>query len=774
MDVNSGAEKTNVKVEHLAAAMGPRVHKEPVPKNLLHLQDLLHQSKGRSVFEAVVAKDDADIYVNFTEMRQIVDSEKKADVKSDENQPAHWQKLNRTLNVYDKMLGGNLDKLGYDKEGNTDVAERVLVTRVLADIPGFVESIAISTGGKMSIEQVRNSLTNGKNFPPEFRKLAGEMIGNFIGNPELRRRMEKALSSVGEIIPPDDLQMSQEIEELKDKIKGKETLLQRKQALEDSKAKFKGLSSNDRQRAEDLYRRADQIYKSIKIDFQPASLTEGGIDAIMAQVRTQIQTADADISDLEKARFHKETLQSQRQGAQNNTTFETVVKDEEASKMYADKMREKSELNKALTQLESLKGVYGDSTQNELIQSYISFSSADEKLKSEVNPALLEVKDAEGKLKLKEAQRNKYMDKYKRKVERTLSEEMKKYWNEVKMEDAAEAAEAEAAEKKKLEAEAKTEAEKRAQKLEEMLNRYLRLSFMKYKGGKVVGWDDKAIKDFMHKDMLSQSPAQLARTFLEKIDDMSGSMPPQYQEEIAKMFKEMGVGKGEPPLTITKLLDGVDQKVYEGFAAKKVPDMLGYAWARGYYFDRMKLKPHEAEFIKEAYKDPEFFDVAIQSRKDQIALAEKLLNDDILSSGLTPELRKKIFGQDWTEGLNRLMKVLAVGAGAYTLGGGFAFGFDAPGLAAGAQHVADNIRGVGHLAGQALIATSRAGNMALHGIVGDWRTGIAGMPGQVDAMGNVITPPIPPNPNATKGAIGGMDQLLNKILTESKQGIPTP
>lgn len=727
MDVNTGAEKTNVKVEHLAAAMGPRVHKEPVPKNLLHLQDLLHQSKGRSVFEAVVAKDDADIYVNFTEMRQIIDSEKKPGVTSDESQPDRWKKLNRTLNVYDKMLGGNLDKLGYDKDGNADAAERILVTRVLADIPGFVESIAISTGGKMSIEQVRNCLTNGKNFPPEYRKLAGEMIGDFIGNPELRRRMEKALSTISDIIPKEDIALQNEIDALKVEVNKKTEYDRKKADYADSISQYDNLTGAERVLAQDYKSRIEDNLRGItEARYKPTVVNLGS-------VANKLSLIGSEISDLQN---EAAVLQPAATNVQNRNAT--------AAAEYNKVTNEIRKLKTTESLLKDLHEIYSDPNADKFIKIADAYSKAQEGL-AEAETKLAEISSKERQIREKEAERNKYADKYKRKVERTLSEEMKRYWNEVKMEDAAEAAEAEAAEKKKLEAEAKTEAEKRAQKLEEMLNRYLRLSFMKYKGGKVTGWDDKAIKDFMHKDMLSQSPAQLARTFLEKIDDMSGAMPPQYQEEIAKMFKEMGVGKGDPPLTISKLLDGVDQKTYESFAAKKVPDMLGYAWARGYYFDRMKLKPHEAEFIKEAYKDPEFFKAAIAGRDEQIRLASELLQDNILSSGLTPELAKKIFGQDWTEGLNRLMKVLAVGAGAYVLGGGLSFGVGTTAqLELGANAFKDNLHAGADLAKAAVVTTSKLGSRALHGIVGNYAHAVAasavtnGTPQGAQNMGGLL------------------------------------
>ncbi len=731
MDVNAGAEKTNVKVEHLAAALGPRVHKEPVPKNLLHLQDLLHQSKGKSVFEAVVAKDDADIYVNFTEMRQIIDSEKKPGVTSDEQQPERWQRLNKTLNIYDKLLNGRIEDLGKDKDGSPDMGERTMVLRVLGDIPGFAESLAISTNGKMSLEQVRNCLMTGKAFPAEFRKTAAEMIGSFVGSPELRRRMEKALSTLA--LPEDDLVTVQELEQKKNEAQGKDILLQKRKDNLDVIEKYKRLNPDERRMAESLKNALDTHLNRLPDKYKMLVPESSIVSSHLRSVSTSLETKNARIQEL---------TNEINTALGGGTAQRTNVVDNPRNQR--DRLQnEVEELQEVRLNLEKVQEILTNEQATALFKLQKDFATAEQNITT-LNGDIAQKEAAERKVSELEAKRNKYADKYKRKVERTLSEEMKKYWNEVKMEDAAEAAEAEAAEKKKLEAEAKTEAEKRAQIMEEMLNRYLRLSFMKYKGGKVVGWDDKAIKDFMHKDMLSQSPAQLARTFLEKIDDMSEIMPPQYQVEIAKMFKEMGVGKGQPPLTITKLLDEVDQKVYEGFAAKKVPDILGYAWARGYYFDRMKLTPHEAEFIKEAYKDPEFFKAAIASREKQIKLASELLQDNILSSGLTPELAKKIFGQDWTKGLNRLMKVLAVGAGAYVLGGGLVF--DATGKYLGLQKFGETLGNTLSAGGAIAGAVSRAGDWAINAPLQGIDSLLSGTPDDVNAAGQVVTPGRPPLP----------------------------
>lgn len=776
MDINAGAEKTNIEVKHLVAAVGPKNNRESVPKDLAHLQDLLTKDKGKSIFEAKVAKDDADVFVNFTEMRQMVDGERDPK-KPVDSQSEYWKELNQKLTIYDKLLNGKVDKLGLDKNNNPDPAEKQVVLKVLGEIPGFAESIAISTGGKMSIEQARDFLLKGKGtIPPEARKTVAEMIGGFIGDDELRLRLEKKLSELSNLVPENSLSNEHEINGLIDQVRGKEALILRKKALEDSQEKFKDLTTEQRQQAEDLFVRVSDLKKEIKKEYQPAVLTEAGIQSSILQVQGQLDGLAATIKTLDTARLHPEEVPIlDRYGVDTGRTRKTFVKDTEVSTVYIERLNDQRDLNRVLTQLESLKAVYADQTQKDLLQSYSSFNNAKAKLAEEVNPELIKVSDAERLLVDKIAQRNKYADKYKSKLDKTLSEEMKRYWNEVKMEDASQAAVAEANEKKKIEDTAKAKAEA-------LLDKYLHLSFMKYKNGKVVGMDDKAIKEFMHKDMLSQSPAQLARTFIERIDDKSGVMPPEYQEEIAKLFKDMGVGAGDPPMTFDKVMEKIGQKNFEEFAARKVPDMLGFAWSKGYYFDRMKLKKHEAQFLQEAYKDPEFFKTAMKDRDDQIKLAQELLKDKVLSGVISPDTIKDLIGKDWTEGGAKLMKLLAVGAGAYVLGGGLAFGFDKAGLALGAQHAVDNLKGVGFVAGQGVQAVSRAGNMALHGIVGDWRTGVEGIAPIVDPNNPnaVLVPGTAADPSKMGGVMGQLSKLMQDgsgnpaPLGISRQGIPTP
>lgn len=657
MDITGGAEKTSIEGKHLAAVLAPTIRAERVPKDVVHLQKLLNDGKGKSVFEVKVApKEDADVFVNFTEMRQMIETEDKSSDR--------YKELSQKLTIYEKILNGKVDQLGMDKDGRAgDPGERLEVLKVLGEIPGFAESIAIATGGSMTFEQATKYLQTGRgSIPVEHRKAVGEMISRYIGDPDLRIRLERSLGALK--LPDEDLETQQELEKQRNEAKGKDILVQKRVDLESIISEYKSLSSDERNAAVNIESAFSSYLQRLPAEYKMAIPDTGLVNGYLASIESLITDKNSELIDLQ-GDIDKATSSAEK--AKSDIGISTLRTQKDNAK------RELAALKATELNLKKINEILVDPVSAKLVKIQKAYNTADAAIE-QVNSDISKKEIAERKAKDLESKRNTYADKYKRKLERSLSDEMKRFWNEVKVEEAAQAGAEEAAEKKMLEEKAKTDAEKRAAKAQEMLDHYLHLSFMKYKGGKEVGFDDKAIKNFMHKDMLSQSPAQLARTFMERIDSVSGSMPPKYQEEIEVLFKEMreiGVAKGEPPLSFDKMLDSISQKEYFDLATKKVPDMLGYAWARGYYFDRMKLKKHEGIFLQEAYgKNIDFFKAALAGRDEQLALAKKLIDEKILAGIITPEQIEGLIGKDWTAGAGKLMKLLEVGAGAWFLGGG--------------------------------------------------------------------------------------------------------
>ncbi|MFA5136991.1 MAG: hypothetical protein WC489_06420 [Patescibacteria group bacterium] len=298
------------------------------------------------------------------------------------------------------------------------------------------------------------------------------------------------------------------------------------------------------------------------------------------------------------------------------------------------------------------------------------------------------------------------------KVDRVLSKTFKDYYNTALLAEADKIAQAEAQQKAEDKKKAEDEKTLRETDAKDLLDRFLHMSFLKYKNGKAVGWDDRALKDFVKKQMLSRSPQELMRDMLRRINQQRFHMPLKYTAELRKVFAEMGVGTGVPPLTLNQVLDKIDRTKYEEWAADKIPDILGYAWGRGFYFDRLRLKSGQIEFLKRAYS-PDFFAKALAAKGMYSEEAAKMLGEGYLTGGaISQEKIKQLLGGDWVNGSKKLMKTMAVagaiGAGTFALAGGLGHpmvGGILPTLKEGAVHVFGGIPQSGALAGTRIPGT---------------------------------------------------------------------
>lgn len=714
-DVAPSAEKAAVQIKDVAVALMPDRRRAPVlNEKLMAMNELLKKGKGESIFKAAVAEKDDDMYVNFTEMRQMADGDKLPGVR-DEDQPARWKRLDTRVNIYDKWLNDGLKGLTPE--------ENVEIRNVLVEIPGFCEVIVVATGGRLSFEQAKNYLTGkgGAGLNQDEKQVVTEILSRFLGDGELKRRIEKSLSGLSTIIQDNDTASLHEINGLREKIKEKEDLVKRKTLLKESQQTFKNLNETDKQLAEDLFKKVESISNNLKTDLRPATKTGAGVNTAIGQLTTQLTTIQEVIGKLNAGRVVTVTQdRTDRQGIPITVPVSTL--DQTVSTLYKDKINEQFEMLKAMSQLESLKTIFSDVSQANLISAYEGNSNATAKL-AEVDGSLAQIGVTEKQLIEKEGIRNKYADKYKRKLERTLSEEIKRHWNDVKLADAAAAAEADAAAEK--ETKGKREALAKA-----TLDKYLHLSFIKYKNGKAVGMCDDDLKKFVKKDMLSRSPAQLSRDLLERINTMRYNMPPAYAKEMKKTWDDAGVGKGTPPLTFRQALDEIGQDKWEAWAAEKVPDVLGYAYDRKYYFDRLKLTKAQGEFLKRAYIDTDFFQKAHDAKDKYMAETEAMLGTEFVN-GKDMEKFKQAMGGDWVNGTKRAMKTLAVagavGAGAFTLAGGLGYPM---------------VGGLG--------ATLQEG--AVHVF------------GGTDALGNVVRGTLPTIGDAALGAVSSTSRVAENLI----------
>ncbi|MBI4973278.1 hypothetical protein HZC27_01575 [Candidatus Roizmanbacteria bacterium] len=679
------AEKTNLEVQHIAAALGPEKGRAPaLNKDLADLTERMKKAGGKSVFEAEIAENPDDKFVNFDEMRRVLEDEnKRVASESDRHKKADMQKrydrLSRRYSVYDKLLNNE----GF---GTMNVAEQREMMSVMADLPGFCESIALATNNTLTIEQARQIMMGkgGVALSPDQRKVISEMILQFANDGKLHNRISKGLSEL--VVDKQDAVLSHEIDTLKDGLKDEALKKAALAKVDTTLAGFDARTEPEKDRILKMAEISTRYLAAIDDANKPAIMTKVGVDTMTSQLKSKKDAAE---KKLNAAITAKKADTSSLENAFNNLENQHTA----AS---------------ALQTLFSAPNAEADYNES------IKVMDAQTK-KTSLAADLKKINDNKADITAKEGERSKYADKYKRKMEVTLSEEMKRYWNEVKLSQAQNAAEGEAQKKAEEKQKLETEKAKREALAKTILDKYLHLSFIKYKGNKAVGMDDKALKDFVKKDMLSKSPAQLAKDFLGRIDSGRYVMPPEYAKEIKKMYSEAGIGVGTPPLTLRKAMEEIGNDKWEAWAAEKVPDVLGYAYDRKYYFDRLKLSRAQGEFLKRAYIDTDFFQKAQEAKDKYMKETESMLGTEFVN-GKNWEAFKKAMGGDWVGGSKRAMKTLAVagaiGAGAYTLGGGFSAGLLLPTphnvLATGV-----NVLSAGNAA---LGATSRVGEVGINAV----------------------------------------------------------
>ncbi|OGK62737.1 hypothetical protein A2334_00785 [Candidatus Roizmanbacteria bacterium RIFOXYB2_FULL_38_10] len=691
--------KESIAIKHIAAALAPEAGRAPIlNKEIAALAERQKKLGGKSMFEAELAENEEDTMVNFDQMRRVLDDEKKrVDAETDPGKKADLLKrhdrLMRRYGVYDKLLN-NEGFLSMTPE------ERGEMVNIMVNLPGFCESISLVSGGRLTIDQVKQFVSGkgGVVVTPDERKAINELVATFLSSDKLGKRIAKNLSALS--MPAEDAVKASEIENRREKIKNKAEKQKEKDDADKTITTVKGkfTSTDELNKANYWYNRLNaQVAKISDETYRPIKMTQTEVQRCLTRLNADITAYETRYPDINKP----------------------PVKG--VADVYADRRAKYDSLVNSLSPLTYLDGELTDTSLEQRFQDMKDYSEATTK-KGSLDAELVTINQAEREMLQLEGERSQYADKYRRKMDTALSEEMKRYWNEITLTAADRAVQADEAMKAEGKQKEADEKKAREDKAKEMLDKYLKISFLKYKNGKVAGWDDRAIKDFMHKDLLSQSPRKLARGMLERIYRERYSMPVEYGKEIKRMFEDMGLGKGTPPLALRDVLNQLPDTLYDSIAAEKVPDMLGYAWARGYYFDRMKLKKGEAEFLRHAYgPDSGFFDKAIAGREKEIEAAAKMLGEyDLLDGGaLSAEKLKAIVGKDWTQGSKRLMKVLAVaggiGAGVFTLGGGFALNAGQTfNLATQSARVINTLANVGAVPSAALGATSRVSEKGIN------------------------------------------------------------
>ncbi|KKP66208.1 MAG: hypothetical protein UR63_C0036G0003 [Candidatus Roizmanbacteria bacterium GW2011_GWC2_35_12] len=338
---------------------------------------------------------------------------------------------------------------------------------------------------------------------------------------------------------------------------------------------------------------------------------------------------------------------------------------------------------------------------------YKLYSEADEKLRGLKGRE--DTLDADkASLKTLQTLQAKDVSKIAGKIENVMERSFKEYYNKVQLKRGQELAEFDAQQKTELkqkEADLKVKREEIAQVL---LDKYLRMTYLKYQGGNTpTGYDDKGLKKLVKEDLFNHSPADMARELLKRVYDARGDFPDTYRKEMDVLIKEMGVGAGPPRVTFNDVLKKMDTAKLTEFAATEMPKAFGFAKARGYYFDRLRLKRHQVEFITSTDYGEGFFEKMLDAAKTYASQMdnEKLRSEVFRSIDVAMrQLRDKTLGKDYQEGIKNALKVATIAgaatAGTYFIGGPYALG-----------RIAATVGNVGVAAGAAATtAVSRATN----------------------------------------------------------------
>jgi len=729
--VGGEGEKANVTSVDLAAAIAPDKGKAPVmDKKILALRERFKKDGGESVFKADLAQSPEDLMVNFDEMRRVLDSERRRvdaekDPKKHEVLEKRYNRLELRYNIYDKLL---------NNEGIASMSamEQQDLINTMAVLPGFAEAASIALGGRLSTEQMMKVLSGkgGGLLNANEKKALGEIITSMANDDRFKNRVSKSLSTL--TLGDDDTNKAKQILDLQKELgdeKGKRLLLE---GYEKIVGEFEALPDKDQARIAQAGDKVQRLLGNISelYRLEAGEVTSENITKKKAAIDAMIAKEDA-----------------KRAGASGavQASIDTRITALENQSAWFDQ---------AQTLIDS--GLFkGDEYKN-----YIDYKEAKTKGDS-VRQEIQKIQEKKIQIDTLESQRGRDAGKYMRKMDVVMSEEMKRYWNEVTIENASKAAEAQAAIKGEEKEAAEKMEIKRVETAQQLLDRFTQLSYLKYEGGEAKGWDDVALKQFVKKDLLSRSPKQLSRDILDRIIRNRGQLPRAYGKEIDAMLKDIGVGGGDPPATARDILNSIDPKEYQKWASEKIPDLMGYARARGYYFDKMQLKPGQAEFLMRAY-DAKFFEDAAAAKEKYLRESDKLMGGefkDFITDGALnwKKVREAVAGKDWTQGVKKLWKLMGILGTAYFFAGGFsstkAFSIFnpstiAPFLQDGAETALNTgLQGVNAVAATAR-AVSRTSAAASQAITGNMVNGVAntGIQGAANWVADKLPKNLTPSP----------------------------
>jgi len=634
----------HVEPYHVAASiLGGELPTSPSEK-LKRAEAVRQRLGGKKMFEAVAESESAEPEPNFADIDKAATSRiKEADkvekrindlsTSSATSAQAETTLLKEEKNSITqraerlKQTKKLLEEL-YNVTSSSQISDELVkeVARILANTPGFCIAVAKELG--YEDPGLLKTLLESSGFGRD--SIIGKIIERYIRDERMRKRLIKAMSGVtyDETIDALDGQ----IEDLEERIG------QTRQKL-----------TAERTWCEEVEKAYNNLDQQVLINLAQVAPTLQNKKSYLESLLSSLNIKWYNLDDKNQLESLANFLRRQK-----NTGYDIAL--QLVSEILDIYNRNQ---NLFLPQPNNLH-------QKSPYQVYIEYQALQQK-RAEIAAAETQMRKDELDLANLRQQRRRLLESYEGKVLRVLESTVKGYYNEVILGDAYAIAQAEAQEKEGE----KEKAETREQKLKLLLDRFLSLSLFRYEGGRVVGWDDQFLKEAVKVELLQRSPEKMLEYIVQRVIEQRTQMPENYQKQINSLLVELGIGSYEDGnftlpqnKTISEVVSDFFSQLNPNFvfqeATIRVPKLLGAAYARGYWFDRLRFSKTQVAFLKSAYT-PEFFAKALEGKKEYQNLVDAELGKGVLDLGseLTPQL-KRVFGKNWLEGLLKLMKILGL------------------------------------------------------------------------------------------------------------------
>ncbi len=499
------------------------------------------------------------------------------------------------------------EELSGEKPAST--AALKAVRQVLATIPGFAEGVAQATG--FSLQDIRAYLKDGTVFAGAPRMQ--EIVKYHANNEQFRQKLRLVLKGVN---------LSEEYFDLDVKAETLEAELAKQDELKKEIA---------------AYEQAEKDWNAIPVARKNAVKTKL---ASLNSYRKLLEQADLPLSD-----FNKEGL----------TAYVKMVDDALAALPGGaggiggtpEQKKQRSDLKALKKHAAAAKGIFSGANFDADYALYQKSQEAPGKI-SELKKNVADFASKRAEFKQTERKRDKEAKGYRAKIKNSLNSSVKGYWYEGMMTRAQEAANIEQAKKVDIGKEA-----------DALLSGYMLNSCWTYEQRNVrgemqwhtKGWDDDWIKKTANA-VKGLPPEGMALRMLERIRDYRTQMPPDMQKGVNELLDRLGPLNKIPRSTLKEL------------GVKFVPQMIGYAQARGYWIDRLRYSKAQGEFMLANY-GPKFFADVLQGKMQYQQITNDLLGKGVLNLGSNVEeqLKKKLHP-------NLLLKLLSL-LGVIGIGGLF-------------------------------------------------------------------------------------------------------